>query len=100
MLHYFDPTKREIIEEVVISACKTKLSQINQLLKAMSDYTNLTSLALCQTKLDKESVHYIADVANGNTKLRELDLSWNEVTSLSKIYKLHSFRHVGTYSEH
>lgn len=29
-------------------------------------------------------MHYLADIANGNMHLIELDLSWNEVTSLSK----------------
>jgi hypothetical protein len=40
-------------------------------------------LALCQSKLDKESCKLLADVANGNPNLRELDLAWNEVTSLN-----------------
>ena len=72
------------MEELVISQCKTKLNQINDLLKVLSDYSNLKVLALCQSKLDKTSVQFLGDVANGNINLHELDLSWNEVTSLSK----------------
>ena len=40
-------------------------------------------LALCQSKLDKESCKLLADVANGNPSLRELDLAWNEVSALN-----------------
>jgi hypothetical protein len=43
----------------------------------MSDYNNMKSLSICQSKLDKTSVHYLADIANANTFLRDLDLSWN-----------------------
>ncbi|CDW82841.1 UNKNOWN [Stylonychia lemnae] len=81
LLDYFKNEKNPNLEEIVISNCKQKLSQTNQLLKALSDYSKLKVLALCQSKLDKESVLLLADIANGNTNLRELDLSWNEVTS-------------------
>ena len=84
LLKYFKDKKKKILQELVISACKTKRSQINELLKVLSDYDNLNVLALCQSKLDKQSVKYLGDIANGNLGLRELDLSWNEVTALSK----------------
>eukprot|EP00347_Sterkiella_histriomuscorum_P021600 403333417 len=82
-LDYFKREKRPWIEEIVISNCKQKLSQTNKLLKRLADYSGLKVLALCQSKLDKESCLLLADVANGNPNLRELDLAWNEVTSLN-----------------
>ena len=52
---------------------------MNELLKKLSEYNNLKVLGISQSKLDKDSVNFLADIANGNTKLRELDISWNEV---------------------
>jgi Ran GTPase-activating protein (RanGAP) involved in mRNA processing and transport len=44
---------------------------------------------LCQSKLDKQSVKLIGDLVNANFRLRELDLSWNQVSSLSNIISNH-----------
>lgn len=38
--------------------------------------------------MDKQSVKYIGDIANGNINLRELDLSWNFVSSIRKLNSL------------
>lgn len=84
MLNYFDKSKKPVLQELVISGCKTKTSHMNELLKELSDYSYLRVLGISHNKLDKESMHYLADIANGNVMLRELDISWNEVTSLSK----------------
>lgn len=95
MLKYFK-NKKPVLEELMISACKTKLSQTNELLRVLSDYTKLKRLGFNQTKLDKTSMNHIADIANGNSDLIELDLAWNQVTSLSiSIVSLTYFRYVG-----
>ena len=47
ILDYFQPKMQPILEELVISQCKTKLSHVNELLKTLSDYYNLKSLAIC-----------------------------------------------------
>lgn len=68
----------------MISNCKQNLTHTNKLLQALSDYNNLQVLGICQSKLDKDSMGYLGDIINGNINLRQLDLSWNQVTSLSK----------------
>jgi len=65
-MKYFENKKSPILEELVISACKTKITQVNEMLKVLSDYNNLKVLAICQSKLDKDSMKYLGDIANGN----------------------------------
>ena len=52
ILRYFE-IKNPILEELIISGCKTKLSQTNELLKELSDYNNLKRLGFSSMKLDK-----------------------------------------------
>ena len=66
LMKYFENKKTPILEELVISACKTKITQVNEMLKVLSDYNNLKVLAICQSKLDKDSMKYLGDIANGN----------------------------------
>jgi|LauGreDrversion4_2_1035121.scaffolds.fasta_scaffold127866_3 hypothetical protein len=37
----------KVLQDLVLSHTKTKLGTINELLKVLSDYTNLKTLALC-----------------------------------------------------
>jgi len=53
------------------------------LLKALSDYSHLKVLGLCQTKMDKDSMLLLGDIVNGNYHLRELDIAWNQVTAMN-----------------
>lgn len=84
IIKYFE-MKPPVLEELILVATKTKQSQMTQLLEKLSGYSNLRQLALCQIKLDKQCLSLVADIANANPALRDLDLSWNQTTALSML---------------
>jgi hypothetical protein len=47
LMGYFTDKKKKTLEELCISACKTKQTQMNELLKVLSDYQHLISLSIC-----------------------------------------------------
>lgn len=45
-------------------------------------------------------MQYVADIANANPLLKELDLSWNQTSASSNHSKLILSRHVGARAEY
>ena len=61
--------------------CKIAPEAFYKLIKQIKKNCFLRSLALVKANLNKESLEILSDYLEQNSKIRELDISWNDITA-------------------
>ena len=72
---------RKQLRVLRLSATKTSSQETELLFQTLAGYKYLTDLKLNNFKINDESVHHLAKALYGNFGLKNLDLSWNEITA-------------------